>query len=125
MAGSPSVLIADDDPTARDLVQVALGGADWTLFHAADGDAAWALLHEQRPAVVVLDLTLPGRYGLNLIRAIRAEPALRRTYVIVLTGRVHAGTAEGALAAGADRYLTKPFSPQALLRAVSQGFELA
>jgi CheY-like chemotaxis protein len=125
MTGLRSVLVADDHPSAHDLADIAFADAGWSVIHAADGDAAWSLLQERRPAVAVLDLTMPGRGGLDLVRAIRADPLLRRTYVIVLTGHVHARTAEVVLAAGADRYLTKPSSPQALLRAVTQGFDLA
>jgi CheY-like chemotaxis protein len=124
MAGRDLVLIADDSLKYREYLAVALGGGPYGILEAADGDQAWALLVANRPAVAVLDLEMPGRSGLDLVRAIRADPALRSTYVVVLTGARLAGDAAASLAAGADRHLTKPYPSDALRRAVAQGLAL-
>ena len=122
----PSVLVAEDDDDYREyLVRAALGGGPYRVLEAADGDAAWELLVRERPAVAVLDLGLPGRDSLELLRVLRADPALRRTYVIVLTGARRGAEAEASLAAGADRHLTKPYPADELRRAVAQGLALA
>jgi CheY-like chemotaxis protein len=118
------VLIAEDDAEYRQYLRVALGGGPYRLVEAADGDAAWAALLEHRPVVAVLDLDMPGRSGLDLVRALRADPALRQTYVVVLTGSRAAGDAAASLSAGADRHLTKPYPFDSLRRVVAQGLIL-
>ena len=125
MAEGDLVLIAEDDPEYREYLRLTLGGGPYRLVEAADGDAAWEVLVNQRPAVVVLDLGMPGRAGLDLVRAIRADPELRRTYVVVLTGARRPEEAAASLAAGADRHLTKPHPSDALRRAITQGLRLA
>ena len=121
----PSVLVAEDDEEYRAYLRLTLAGGPYEVVEAADGEAAWALLVRRRPAVAVLDLGLPGRGGLDLVRAVRADPDLRRTYVIVLTGMRRAEEAQASLAAGADRHLMKPYPAEELRRAVAQGLRLA
>ena len=121
----PSVLLAEEDEEYRVYLRLALDGGPYELLEAADGEAAWMLLARHRPNVAVLDLGLPGRSGLELVRAVRAHPDLRRTYVIVLTGLRRAAEAQASLAAGADRHLMKPYPAEELRRAVAQGLRLA
>jgi DNA-binding response OmpR family regulator len=101
------------------LIRVSLTGRPYRLQEAGDGDAAWDLLQAQRPAVAILDIRMPGRDGLALTRAIRADPALARSRVILLTGLLGADLEAQGLAAGADHYLTKPFWPQQLLATIA------
>ena len=109
------VLIADDEAGLRLLLRRALGGAGHDVVEAVDGDEAATLLPLHRPDVAILDVTMPGRSGLDVCRLIRADPGLRHIGVIVASASV---TEEIALAAGADVFLPKPFSPRALLAAV-------
>src|SRR5690242_12951039 len=69
-----TILIADDEPAIRQLIRVTLSRTPYRVLEAADGDAAWDLLQAQRPAVAILDIRMPGRDGLALTRAIRADP---------------------------------------------------
>ena len=115
-----TILIADDEPSLRLLVSATIASDEYEVVEAVDGDEAWQLIREHRPNVVLLDVQMPGRTGLDLARAIRAEPDLVRTCVILLTSKAQPADIEAGLAAGADRYLTKPFSPLELLRVVEQ-----
>jgi DNA-binding response OmpR family regulator len=92
----------------------------YTVIEAADGGAAWDLIQEQRPLLALLDVQLPRRSGLDLTRAIRGDPALDGTKVILITARGQAQEVAAGLEAGADRYLTKPFSPVELLLLVAE-----
>jgi CheY-like chemotaxis protein len=115
-----TVLIADDEPSLRLLVSATIASEEYDVVEAMDGDEAWGLIRLHRPSVVLLDVQMPGRTGLELTRAIRDDPQLARTRVILLTSKAQQADVQAGLAAGADRYLTKPFSPLELLRVVEQ-----
>ena len=120
-----TVLIADDEPNVRLLVTTLVACARHAVLEAADGEEAWALLREHRPALAILDVQMPGRSGLALARAVKDDPALAGTYVILLTARAQATDVAAGKEAGADAYLTKPFSPLQLLAAVEQALAQA
>jgi DNA-binding response OmpR family regulator len=113
-----TLVMADDDPGQRALVRATITADEYTLLEAADGNAAWALIQEHQPALALLDVDMPGRTGLELARAIKSDPRLASAYVILLTGRADETDMAAGRAAGADRYLTKPFSPLELLHAI-------
>ena len=94
---------------------------EYAVLEAGDGEAAWALLLAHHPRVAVLDVQMPGRDGLELTRAIRREPALDGTRVILLTAHAQQGAVRAGRAAGVDVYLTKPFSPLQVLAEVRAG----
>jgi CheY-like chemotaxis protein len=110
-----TVLIADDEPSIRELVQVTIGADDINVVEASDGDEAWSLIQAHQPSLVLLDVQMPGRTGLEILSAIRADARLAGTKVIILSASAAASDMTGAVAAGADSYLTKPFSPRDLL----------
>jgi DNA-binding response OmpR family regulator len=114
------VLIADDEPRLRLLVCATIESDEYDVVQAEDGDDAWRLLQQHHPAVALLDVEMPGRSGLELARAIREDPSFAGTYVILLTARSRGDEVQAGLNAGADKYLTKPFSPLELLTAVQQ-----
>jgi CheY-like chemotaxis protein len=115
------VVIVDDDAGMRRLVADVLASGRYWLLEAADGDAAWALVRAHRPAVVVSDVIMPGRSGAELVRAIRAEPGLAATHVILVSGAAADADVAAMRSCGADRLLPKPFSAAALARAVAEG----
>jgi CheY-like chemotaxis protein len=121
VASSNVVLVADDEPNLRLLVRATIESHDYAVIEAADGDEAWRLLKAHRPAMALLDIRMPGRTGLDLVRAIRADPELSKMVVVLLTSKSEAEDIQAGLAAGADRYLTKPFSPLQLLTIVEEG----
>lgn len=119
-----TVIIADDEPSVRLLVQATIGADDYNVVEACDGDEAWSLIQEHRPSLVLLDVRMPGRTGLDILRAIRSDPNLAGTKVILLTASALASDMTAGLAAGADFYLTKPFSPRELLSRLDEALEL-
>jgi DNA-binding response OmpR family regulator len=108
------VLIVDDEPDVRALVRSALSYArqDLTAVEAADGDEALAMIHSERPDLVVLDLALPKRDGFAVLEQVREKTDLP---IIVLTARGLEEDKIKGLRLGADDYLTKPFSPRELV----------
>ena len=108
------VLIVDDEPDVRALVRSALSYArqDLTAVEAADGDEALAMIHSERPDLVVLDLALPKRDGFAVLEQVRQKTDLP---IIVLTARGLEEDKIKGLRLGADDYLTKPFSPRELV----------
>jgi CheY-like chemotaxis protein len=119
-----TVLIVDDEPSIRLLVSATIASDQYRVVEAADGDEAWRLLQAHRPAIVLLDVQMPGRSGLELTRAIKADPALGRTKVILLTAKTQEADVRAGAEAGADLYLTKPFSPLQLLTVVEEALGL-
>ena len=119
-----TVLIADDEPSVRMLVQATIDPDGYNVIEATDGNEAWALIQEQRPSLVLLDVRMPGRTGLDILRAIRSEPNLVGTKVIMLTASAQESEINAGLVAGADFYLTKPFSPRDLLSKVDEALLL-
>lgn len=110
-----TVLIADDEPSMRLLVTATIASDQIEVLEAADGDEAWELIERHRPDLVLLDVQMPGQTGVELTRSIRANPDLSRTRIVILTSKAQATDVASGLAAGADLYLTKPFSPISLL----------
>ena len=105
------MLVVDDEPIVRDVVVRYLERDGFETLIAADGDAARALIEEREPALVVLDVMLPGLDGLSLCRWIRERSNLP---VILLTARGEEADRIVGLELGADDYVTKPFSPREL-----------
>ena len=122
--GMKTVLIADDEPSLRLLVSATIESDQYSVLEAADGDEAWKLIQQHRPAVALLDVQMPGRTGLELARSIKSDPALADTRVIMLTSKAQESDIAAGLAAGADLYLTKPFSPLELLTGVERALGL-
>jgi len=106
-----TVLVVDDEPIVRDVVVRYLERDGFETLIAADGDAARILIEEREPALVVLDVMLPGLDGLSLCRWIRERSSLP---VILLTARGEEADRIVGLELGADDYVTKPFSPREL-----------
>jgi DNA-binding response OmpR family regulator len=106
-----SVLVVDDEPIVRDVVSRYLERDGHTVLHAGDGNTAKHLLEQELPALVVLDVMLPGLDGLQLMRWIRSRSDLP---VILLTARGEESDRIVGLELGADDYVTKPFSPREL-----------
>jgi CheY-like chemotaxis protein len=110
-AASPpgTVLIVDDEPDIVRLLMAALRPEGLRLLSANDGETALTLARAERPALILLDWMMPGRTGLEVCRAIRAEADLRQVPVVLLTSRAEEEDIAAGFAAGATDYLTKPF----------------
>jgi len=119
-----TVVIADDESSMRLLVHATIESDDYCVVEAVDGAEAWALVQKHRPALVLLDVQMPGRTGLEVLGLIKADPSLAATRVILLTAKAQETDIESGLIAGADFYLTKPFSPLDLLTRVEEALQL-
>ena len=108
------IVVADDDADIRNMVGFRLTRAGHEVIAVADGAAALDACREQEPDLAVLDLMMPGLGGLDAARQIRADPALQDVRILMLTARAQESDIEQGFSAGADDYLTKPFSPREL-----------
>jgi CheY-like chemotaxis protein len=121
MTTPPALLVVDDDPFIRKLVLTTLQDvSSFALTEAADGQEALERAAEDPPAVVLLDVDMPRMDGIEVCRRLRAEPATAGATIVMLTATHDDGVAQRAEAAGADLFLTKPFSPLQLLRLVDR-----
>jgi CheY-like chemotaxis protein len=119
-----TVLIADDEPSMRLLVHTTIESSEYDVAEVGDGDEAWAFIKQHRPQLVLLDIQMPGRNGLEILSSIRSDPSLNGTRVILLSAKALVTDVEAGMAAGADFYLTKPFSPLELLNRVADALEM-
>jgi len=110
-----TILIADDEPAIVDLVRFTLEDPQVRLLEAPDGAAALECALRERPDVALLDVQMPYLTGLEVCRRLRALPECAHTRIVLLIAAAQAEDRRRGLAAGADHYLTKPFSPLALL----------
>ena len=113
-----TVLVADDDRDVLNLVRFRLERDGLRVLVAADGATALELARERHPDVCVLDVMMPKLGGLEVLRALRGDPATAATRVILLTARSADAEVDEGLQRGADDYVIKPFSPQELRRRV-------
>jgi DNA-binding response OmpR family regulator len=114
------VLVADDDPLIRDVLRTILDLEGVAVVTAHDGEATLAeLATDPVPHVLVLDVMMPGIDGLEVCRRVRSDPRTARIPVILLTARDRDEDRVAGLEAGADDYLTKPFSPLALIERIA------
>lgn len=105
------ILIVEDHADIRKLLRMTLEFEDCEILEAADGDSGLLIALLETPDVVLLDVMMPGvMNGLDVCRAIKREPLLKNTRVIMLTARGQSGDREAGMAAGADDYMVKPFS---------------
>ena len=109
------VLVVEDESAIAELISVNLRHHGMLAVLAADGNAAQAHIDEVLPDVILLDWMLPGQSGLELARRWRADPRTKTTPILMLTARGDEPDKIAGLDAGADDYITKPFSTQELL----------
>ena len=108
------ILVAEDDPDIRDLVVFRLERSGWTVVEAADGQQALDLARSDRPDVAVVDWMMPIKSGIEVISELRDDPDLSSIPILMLSARAQEPDIVQGFTAGANDYLTKPFSPQEL-----------
>lgn len=108
-------MLVEDEEAVRLLLRLTLDLGSVEIVEAADGDTAVERCLAERPDVVFLDWALPGRSGIEVCREIRAQLDTEDTTIIMLTARSGEEERRIGLAAGADDYISKPFSPEQLL----------
>jgi diguanylate cyclase (GGDEF)-like protein len=112
------ILVVDDDPAIRTIVEMALESEGFTVITARDGEEALALAPEARPDLVLLDVMMPRLDGLDVCRKLRARRETRYVCIILVTAKSAVEDKVEGLRAGADDYLTKPFDPGELIERV-------
>ena len=114
------ILLVDDHADIRRLIRIALGKT-FEIHEAEDGTLALEIARRERPDLVVLDVMMPGALdGLQVLDAIRADPALTHIHVIMVTARGQARDYDMGMTRGADAYFVKPFSPLQLVAAIKE-----
>lgn len=121
------VLIVDDEPNIVLSLEFLMQQAGFEVATAADGEAALQQVRAQAPDLVLLDISLPGISGFEVLETLRQEPAFKQLPIVMLTAHGREVEKEKGLALGADDYITKPFSTRQLVEKVQallqeQGF---
>lgn len=117
----PLVLIVEDQPDIRKLIRMTLEFGEFEIHEAENGAGALRMLEAIKPDLVLLDVMMPGELdGYQVCARIKSRPETRNTHVVLLTARGQQADFEAGKSAGADRYLTKPFSPIELIGTVEE-----
>jgi CheY-like chemotaxis protein len=116
------ILCVDDNLDIRDLITLILEDEGYEVISASQGEAALALIKERKPALILLDVMMPGISGLDVLRTLRSlpDPSITHTPVIVITAKSQSSDIDEALGAGATSYIVKPFRPEALIEKVQK-----
>ncbi len=114
------ILIADDQADIRKLVRLTIGRS-FSVLEAGDTDTAFELIKTELPRLVMLDIMMPGSMnGLGLLKMLKADPAYQSIPVILVSALAQASDQAAGLGLGAAAYITKPFSPVALVNLVKE-----
>jgi two-component system response regulator MtrA len=114
------VLVCDNEEVLRALVRAALAPGGYEITEARDGDESVELARRLEPDLIVLDMMMPGRTGLEVLAELREESRFQGTPVVLLTARAQVSDRDAASEAGADRFVPKPFSPVELASLVEE-----
>ncbi len=115
-----TILVADDDPVMVKLFEYNFARAGYRVVVCREGLCVREKTLESKPDLAILDVMLPGRTGLELIRDFKSDPALCNIPVVVVTSQGKGSTQEELLSAGAANVFTKPFSPTILIARIQQ-----
>ena len=119
------ILIAEDDPVSRRLLEVTLAKWKYEVITTCDGNQALEVLQSQEPTIAILDWMMPGLDGAEVCRRVRATQTATPTYVILLTARSEKDDIVEGLDAGADDYVIKPFNRAELHARIKVGLRVA
>jgi two-component system phosphate regulon response regulator PhoB len=117
---SATILVCDNEETLRTLVRASLDGLDCDIVEARDGEEALELARRIKPDLILLDMMMPGRNGLEVLAILRGDPSFGSTPVIMLTASAQQSDRSAAFEQGATRFLSKPFSPVVLSALVEE-----
>lgn len=114
------LLIVDDQPEIRNLLTITLNADNHELHHANDWITALAMVGSVKPDLVLLDIMMPGEFdGFEVCRRIKSDPELSSISIMIVSARSQLADIYKGMESGADEFLTKPFSPLALMEKVS------
>lgn len=115
-----SILVVDDNADIRDLLSFILEDEGYTVLTATEGEAALAVIKESEPELVLLDIMMPGRSGIDILKEVRSSKreSINQTPIVMITAKSQVADIDEALEAGATSYIVKPFRAEALLEKV-------
>lgn len=114
------ILMIEDNEQNRYLASFLLEASDWKMFQAEDGPSGLELARTVDPALILLDIQLPGMDGYAVARALRAEPGSASVPIVAVTSYAMAGDRERCMEAGCDGYIEKPIDPQTFVAQVER-----
>ena len=114
------ILVVEDTEDNRQILRDLLGMAGYDMIEANDGAEGVSQAAAHKPDLILMDIQMPVMDGYEATRRIKANPALRTIPIIVVTSYALSGDEDKARAAGCDDYITKPYSPRALLAKINQ-----
>lgn len=114
------ILLVDDEQLIVEVVSIALGGSKYELIVASDGAEAIEQARKQQPDLILMDVDMPVMGGIEACRSLKAEPATGAIPIMMLTAMAQSRDVQAATEAGADEYITKPFSPSALMARIDE-----
>jgi two-component system, OmpR family, alkaline phosphatase synthesis response regulator PhoP len=122
MSTVKKILIADDEPDILEILQYNLQAEGFEITTAKNGNEAIEKAKRTQPDLIILDIMMPGKTGMEVCSLLRQQPAFKNTLIIFLTALSDEGTEVKGLESGADDYLTKPVSPKVLVSKVNALF---
>ena len=118
MSSVKKILIADDEPDILEIIQFNLAAEGYDVITAKNGDEAIEQAKKHLPDLIILDVMMPGKTGIETCNILRAQPVFKETLIIFLSALSDEGTEIRGLESGADDYLTKPIRPKILISKV-------
>ena len=118
MSSLKKILIADDEPDILEIIQFNLAAEGFEVITAKNGDEAIEQAKKHLPDLIILDVMMPGKTGIETCNILRAQPAFKETLIVFLSALSDEGTEIRGLESGADDYLTKPIRPKILISKV-------
>ncbi|MES2847709.1 MAG: response regulator transcription factor [Bacteroidota bacterium] len=122
MSNVKKILIADDEPDILEIIQFNLQNEGYEVITAKNGDEAIEAAKKNQPNLIILDIMMPGKNGIEVCNILRMQPAFNETLIIFLSALSDETTEIRGLETGADDYLTKPISPKILTSKVNALF---
>ena len=117
------LLVADDEPNIVISLEYLMKREGYEVLVATDGDQALETIQREQPALVLLDVLMPGKTGFEVCQAVRADPALAGVRILMLTAKGRDTDISKGLALGANAYMIKPFSTRELVQKVAEMLE--
>jgi CheY-like chemotaxis protein len=114
------VLVCDDEPVMRELIRASLADHGYDIAEAGNGDEALAMVRETRPDILIVDMKMPRRDGVEVVRELRLDPQLATLRIVMLTAMSGEADRRDAERIGVDEFVTKPFIPRELATVVER-----